>query len=131
MEPWQHVFRNGFAPGLSTAGLTALATALRFKDKRLATGATTVPAPLMCAAEWPCEAACPMGFCGWQGEGLETVGEVEEFFFKANQACDERMGYPGSGKEFLNWWDDTPADRSFVALAEEVDAVLADRCRDK
>ncbi len=45
-------------------------------DPRLTQGSTTTP-PLMCVQDWPVEAACVLGFCGWQGDGLETVAEVE------------------------------------------------------
>lgn len=78
MESWQTVWRTGFTPGFSTAALEALRAALVKDDPRLHQGATTTPPSLMKVQDWPCEGADAIGFCGWQGEGLETVGEVEE-----------------------------------------------------
>ena len=80
MESWRHVWREGFVPSLTTAELIALRDALRVDDPRLTQGSTTTPPPLMCVEDWPVEAACALGFCGWQGDELKTVGEVERFF---------------------------------------------------
>jgi len=74
MESWRLVWRDGFVPVLSTAGLEALRDALRGDDPRLTQGSTTTPPPLMCVQDWPVEAACALGFCGWQGDELESVG---------------------------------------------------------
>ena len=74
MESWRKVWRDGLAPLISTEGLEALRTALCNDDARLLQGATTTPPPLQCVQDWPVEAACVLGFCGWQGDGLETVG---------------------------------------------------------
>lgn len=76
VESWRSVWRFGFAPILSTAGLTALAAALEADDWRLTQGSTTTPPPLMCVQDWPVEAACALGYCGWMGDGLDTVGGV-------------------------------------------------------
>src|SRR5688572_13845434 len=92
MESWRKVWREGLAPQLSTAGLDALRHALLNDDSRLIQGATTSPPPLQCVQEWPVEAACGLGYCGWQGERLETVAEVEEFFARACFEADQRLG---------------------------------------
>jgi hypothetical protein len=42
--------------------------ALRGDDCRLLQRATTNPPPLQCVQQWAVEAACALGFCGWQGE---------------------------------------------------------------
>jgi hypothetical protein len=127
IESWRMVWREGFAPVLSTAGLVALQQALRSDDHRLTQGSTTTPPPLMCVQDWPVEAACALGFCGWQGEDLETVGEVEEFFARACFEADERLGEPAACRWFLNWFDDTPRDQMRKLLLEEVERVLAER----
>jgi hypothetical protein len=127
MESWRKVWRDGFSPLLPTAGLEALQSALTGDDTRLAQGSTTVPAPLMCVQDWPVEAACALGYCGWQGEGLETVGEVEEFFAKLCFEADQRLGEPAGCRWFLNWFDDTPRDEMRAALLDEVNRVLAER----
>lgn len=127
MESWRKVWREGFAPLVSTAGLQALRTALQSDDKRLLQGATTSPPPMMCVQDWPVEATCAVGFCAWQGEGLETVGEVEEFFARACYEADQRLGEPAACRYFLNWFDDTPRDVMRRLLLEEVNATLAER----
>src|SRR5438046_991148 len=78
MESWRNVWRTGVAPLLSTESLEALRQALVHDDPRLLQGATTTPPPLQCVQDWPVEAACALGYCGWVGDGLETVAEVEE-----------------------------------------------------
>src|SRR5208283_1634947 len=80
MESWRKVWRDGLAPLISTEGLESLRTALCDDDVRLLQGATTTPPPLQCVQDWPVEAACALGYCGWLGSGLATVAEVEEFF---------------------------------------------------
>src|SRR4051794_5509126 len=90
MESWREVWRNGIAPQLSLAGLEALRKALRTDDPRLLQGATTSPPPLPSVQDWPVEAACVIGYGAWQGDGMETVAEVEERFaticFNADEA---------------------------------------------
>ena len=127
MESWRMVWRSGLAPVLSTAGLTTLRDALESDDHRLVQGATTTPPPLMCVQDWPVEAACALGFCGWQGDGLETVGEVEEFFTKCCFEADTRLGEPAACRWFLNWFDDTARDEMRRELLAEVELALAER----
>jgi hypothetical protein len=127
IESWRMVWREGFGPVLSTAGLVALREALRSDDHRLTQGSTTTPPPLMCVQDWPVEAACALGFCGWQGEDLETVGEVEEFFARACFEADERLGEPAACRWFLNWFDETPRDEMRELLLAEVHRALAQR----
>jgi hypothetical protein len=81
----------------------------------------------MCVQDWPVEAACALGFSGWQGDGLETVGEVEEFFAKVCYEADVRLGEPAACRWFLNWFDDTPRDEMRRELLEEVEYSLAER----
>src|SRR5205085_10909409 len=101
--------------------------ALKADDRRLLQGATSSPPPLMCVQDWPIERACALGFCAWQGEGLETVGEVEEFFARTCFEADQRLGEPAACRYFLNWFDDTPRAEMRAALLEEVNRVLAER----
>lgn len=127
MESWRTVWREGFAPVLSTKGLEALRVALETDDPRLTQGSTTTPPPLLCCRDWPVEAACALGFCGWQGEGLATVGEVEEFFAKACFAADQLLGEPAACRFWLNWADDTPRDEMCRELLAEVNLTLEGR----
>jgi hypothetical protein len=127
MESWRKVWREGMAPQLSPAGLEALRRALASDDTRLIQGATTTPPPLQCVQDWPVEAACVLGFCGWQGERLETVAQVEEFFARACFEADQRLGEPATCRWFLNWYDETPREEMRRQLLVEVNRALAQR----
>jgi hypothetical protein len=127
MESWRKVWREGLAPILSTHGLRALRRALVNDDQRLTQGSTTSPPPLQCVLDWPVEGACVMGYCAWQGDGLETVGEVEEYFARICFEADQRLGEPAAVRYFLNWFDDTPRDEMRRNLLDEVNRTLAER----
>lgn len=127
MESWRRVFREGVAPQISTAGLQALARGLSEDDERLVQGSTTAPPPLQCMQECAVEGACGLGYCGWQGDGLETVGEVEEFFAQACFAADHHFGEPTACRWFLNWFDDTPREEMRRLLLPEVESILRER----
>lgn len=127
MESWRKVWREGVVPLLSTTALDSLQRALTNDDARLLQGATTTPPPLQCVQDWPVEAACALGYCGWQGEGLETVAEVEEFFARLCFEIDRRLGEPAACRWFLNWFDETPRDEMRDKLSSEVDRALAQR----
>jgi hypothetical protein len=127
MESWQKVWRDGVAPLLSTQALEALRRGLVEDDARLLQGSTTTPPPLQCVQDWPVEAACALGYCGWRGEGLETVAEVEEFFARMCFEIDQRLGEPAGCRWFLNWFDETPRDQMRPQLLTEVSRILAQR----
>jgi hypothetical protein len=96
MEAWRVVFRNGFAPGFSTEGLTALKGALERDDPKLTQGSTTTPPPLMCGPGLARRGACPVSYTHWMGGNnpdARTVGEVEEAFAR----CVLRRGPEGGG----------------------------------
>lgn len=124
IESWRKVWREGFAPSISESALLALRNALTKDDKTLIQGATTTPPPLMCVQDWPVEAACALGLCGWKGENLETVGQVEEYFAKMCFEADQRLGEPSACRWFLNWFDDTPRDEMRRELLGEVQLLL-------
>jgi hypothetical protein len=131
MESWRKVWRDGAVPLLSTESLEALREGLVHDDARLIQGATTTPPPLQCVQDWPVEAACGLGYCGWQGEGLETVAEVEEFFAKMCFEIDRNLGEPAGCRWFLNWFDETPRDEMREQLLAEVNRALALRHADE
>jgi hypothetical protein len=126
-KAWRKGFREGFFPGLSTRALRALEDALANNDERLIQGATTQPPPLACVSDWPVEMACGIGLCGWLGEGLKTVGEVEEYFARQCYECDTRLGEASGCRHALNWFDDTPRSEAFPLLLEEVRKELKER----
>lgn len=127
MESWRKVWREGVAPNLSTEALEALRIALENNDPRLIQGATTIPAPLTCMQDWPVEGGCAIGFCGWQGEHLANVGEVEEFFARMCFLVDEKLDEPAACRWFLNWFDDTPREEMIEQLLPEVILALQQR----
>src|SRR5438105_3101970 len=94
MEPWRRVWRDGLAPQLSIRALQALRDALAEDDPCLIQGGTTTPPPLLSVADWPVEEACLIAYCGWRGEGLKTVAEVEEYFADKCQGVDHLL--PGN-----------------------------------
>jgi hypothetical protein len=126
-EAWRQVWREGFVPVLSTAALEALREGLINDDPRLQQGATTTPPPLLSLMDWSVEAACALGYCGWQGEGLQTVGQVEEYFARLCYEADLRLGEPTACRHFLNWYDDTPREVVRQELLAEVELALAQR----
>ena len=137
MDSWRKVWREGASPLLSTLSLDALRQALVTDDSRLLQGATTTPPPLQCVQDWPVEAACALGFCGWQGEGLETVAEVEEVFARMCFEIDQRLREPAACQWLLNWFDRTPREEMRRELLVEVERSLLERqkkeeqeCRD-
>jgi hypothetical protein len=130
MESWKRVWREGLAPLLSDEALLALQGALVADDVSLVQGATTTPPPLSTVADWPVEGACVLGYCGWRGEGLVTVGEVEEFFATMCHAVDQRMGEPAAVRYLLNWYDEMPRAEMRVALLAEVNLTCEERLGD-
>ncbi|MCE9534365.1 MAG: hypothetical protein K8T89_25070 [Planctomycetes bacterium] len=127
MESWRMVWREGFAPVFPTAGLESLWQALQSDDPRMTQGATTSPPPMQCYRESAINGCCAIGWCGWHGEKLETVGEVEEFFARSCYEADQRLGEPAGCRWFLNWYDDTPRDQMRMELLAEVERSLAQR----
>jgi hypothetical protein len=124
MEMWRRVWRDGLAPLLSSTALEALRIALSCDDPRLVQGATCSPPALQAMSAQRVETACALGFCGWQGERLATVGEVEVYFQQLCDAADEQMAERAVCRFFLNWYDDTPRDAMRRALLAEVEATL-------
>jgi len=125
MESWRKVWREGLAPALTAQGLEALRRALLTDDSHLIQGATTTPPPLLCVQDRPVEAACAVGYCGWQGDGLERVAQVEEFFARVCFEVDQRLGEAAACRWFLNWFDETPRAEVRHQLLPEVNRTLA------
>ncbi len=124
MESWRLVWRRGVAPNLSHAALEALRRALAEDDPRLVQAATTTPPPLPSVQDYPCEAACLLGYAGWQGDGLTTVAEVEEYFGRLCFQADEAIGEPAGVRYLLNAYDEWPRDVMRAMLLPEVQRAL-------
>jgi hypothetical protein len=127
METWRKVWREGVAPLVSTSGLEALESALKKDDDRLLQGVTTAPPPLHSVRDWAVEGACVIGYCGWQGDGLQTVAEVEAFFAEVCFQVDRDLGEPAACRGFLNWFDDSPRHEVRELLLGEVRRTLKNR----
>lgn len=123
----QHAWRAGIAPLLSFEALLALRQALLGDDPRLIQGATTSPPPLHCVAQWEVEAACALGYCGWQTNAGKTVEEVEGYFARMCFDADQRLGEPAAVRWFLNWFDDTPRAEMRRQLLDEIQREIANR----
>jgi hypothetical protein len=124
-EAWRKVWRKGVVPLVSEAALVALRDALAGDDRRLIQYATCTPPPLQCVQDWPVEAACALGYCGWQGDGLVTVAEVEGYFARLCWEMDKVLGEPAACRWFLNWYDESPRDDMRRELLAEVNLALA------
>jgi hypothetical protein len=127
MNTWQHVWREGLAPRLSTAGLHALRRALVSDDDRLLQGATTSPPDLDTLQDEAVEAACAVGYCAWHGEGLLTVAQVNAQFERICWGADLALKQPAACRVFLHWFDLTPRKEMRRQLLEEVNRTLEER----
>jgi hypothetical protein len=127
MEKWRQVWREGFMPQLSTEGLEALETALACDDARLLQGTSYYP-PLMGPLQGRAvEATCAICYCGWQGERLDTVSAVDQFFQRVCDGTDQQFVEPAACRFFLNWYDDTPREAMRRELLAEVKLALLQR----
>jgi hypothetical protein len=127
MENWKKVWRDGLAPRLTTPGLEALRRALARDDSGLIQHATSSPPPSEIFRDEAVEGACALGFCAWQGDGLESVGQVEAFFIRTCLDADKALGEPAACRYFLNWFDDTPRGEMRRQLLQEVSRALNQR----
>ena len=127
MEQWRRVWRDGVAPHLSPAGLHALQNALLCNDSRLMQGATSFPPPVDGLGECEVGRACAIGYCGWQGEGLSRVDELDEYFARICDEADLAFQEPAACRFFLNWFDETPRAEMRRELLGEVTLALATR----
>jgi hypothetical protein len=126
---WQHVWRVGLAPQLSTRGLQALHKALSWDDPRLLQGSTTSPPPLQCVSGWPVRGCCPLCYALLDGEepGSITASRLEERFAQACYSADMLLGEPAAVRYFLNYVDETPRDVMRRQLLAEIERTLAQR----
>jgi hypothetical protein len=127
MEKWRRVWRNGIAPQLSWAGLFNLRNALENDDPRLMQGVVSTPPALDALRDRAVEGACAVSYCGWRGEGLRTVGQIDEFFARTCEAADAAFNEPAACRYFLNWFDDVPRAEMRRELLAEVALAMQSR----
>lgn len=127
---WRRAWEECIAPLLSTRALVALRDGLRANDARLITNRIVSPTRNDRTTPMAPLGACPIGYCGWQGEGLTTCEEVENFFgdltFRAAALATERNS-DVFVSDFVIWWDVTPREFSVPALLWVVEVTLAAR----
>ena len=127
MEKWRRVWRVGLVPHISHSGLLALRTALVQDDPRLVQGRVSIPPPLDAIRACAIEGACALGYCGWRGEGLSSVGRVLDFYCRICELADGEFNEPAACRYFLKWFDDTPRADMRRELLIEVNLALNDR----
>ena len=124
MEKWRRVWREGLVPQLSRAGLFALRSALLKDDPRLLQGTVSSPPPLDALRDCIVEGTCAISYCGWRGEGLRTVGQVDAFFACVCERADDVFHEPAACRYFLNWFDDAPRGVMRREMLAEVTVAL-------
>lgn len=107
----------------------ALRDALYADSSVLVQGSTTVPPPLACVVEWPCQGTCLLGYLGWEDPYLRpgsayTVEAVEQRFAEMCFKIDQELGEPAACRWLLNWWDDTPRPDALKGALIVVDEFL-------
>jgi hypothetical protein len=127
MEKWRRIWREGLAPQISKCGLQALERALIHDDARLLQGTTCYPPLLDALRDREVEGTCAIGFCAWQGDGLNQIGQVEEYFQQVCDAADAILNEPAACRYFLNWFDDAPREDMRRELLAEVSLALRER----
>ena len=111
MESWRLVWRDGFVPVISTAGLESPAGCVAGRRSAAHAGQHHHPAPASCACRTGrSKPPVPSATAAGRAIDLDTVGEVEEFFARVCFEADQRLGEPAACRWFLNWFDDTPRD---------------------
>ena len=109
-KDWRHAFR-AIAPDLPTEGLQALVEEIRTHGDRLCQQSVTQPkSPYHGFEDDTPEKACVIGFCGWQGLGLHTVGQVHAYYIAFGQTSHKEI------VDFVDWWDSLPSQ----ALGEQL-----------
>ena len=124
MQKWRRVWREGLAPHLSRAGLLALQSALFNDDPRLLQGTVSSPPPLDALRELAVNGACAISWCGWRGEGLRSVGQIEEYFHRICDAAAAALQEPAACRYFLTWYDAAPRAEMRREMLAEVKLAL-------
>src|SRR5437868_8798081 len=108
MEKWRRVWREGLAPQISNDGLHALKSALVHDDPRLLQGVVSSPPPLDELRACAVHGGCAIGITGWLGDGLASVGQIEDFFANVCESADAAFHEPAACRFFFDWYDEAP-----------------------
>lgn len=121
MERWRLVWRQGFAPKISTVGLQALLKALEEDDQTLIQGNTVYP------QEGQPEACCLIAYAGWKGDGLKSTVDIVDYFDRLCAGADEAFKNPLEGYYFFKWFDDQKREEFRRELIPEIKLALEKR----
>jgi hypothetical protein len=124
MEKWRKIWRTAIAKRLGTDALRVLQTALLKDDPRLIQGGTCSPPPMDQFRDCTICGGCIIGFAGWQTLGLQTVGEVHDYFHRVCDECGTEDD-PHAVRYFLNWADDAPRREMRREMLAEIRLALA------
>ncbi len=126
---WQWAWREGVAPQLSTAGLSALQDALEHDDSALIQGQNVQPPPLQIHEGDQVTAACAIGFAAWKGDyqGAASVAEVDVRFAEICRHADQRLAEPAGVRFFLTQYDSWSREELRRNLLAEVGLALTER----
>jgi len=131
MRDWKQTWREGIAPLLTDRHLEVLRDGLARDDPALIQGKTTSPSAFNPDnVERPANGACVLGFCGWKGDGLETVKQISAFFNDLCHRVDKQMDCSGYHSRFIRWFDDGKREVMRVELLAEVELELTRRQHD-
>jgi hypothetical protein len=102
--------------------LEALRQALVYEDKRLLRGDTLIPLGGWDMPKALVSSCCPVAWCGWQGEGLHMVYEIQDFFARICHEADKLLGEEAACGYFTAAWDANEISRD--ELLSEVELAL-------
>ena len=125
MESWRLVWRDGFAPVLTTDRAGGPPRRPRGGRPPADAGLHDHPAPAACACRTgrsrpPARSATAAGRAtGWRPSARSRSSSPACCF-----EADQRLGEPAACRWFLNWFDDTPRDEMRRELLAEVELAL-------
>lgn len=118
MELWREVWREGFAPQLSTRQLTELRDRIKEQPDRFIAGRTFLPHPVH--HDRPC-AACVLGWLAWGGDPEMSIAEGMTNYRDLLVWAQQRLTVAGI-KPFFAWFDGPgPLAPRLVEIARECD----------
>jgi hypothetical protein len=82
---WREAWED-LEPHLSTPVLSAMLAGLESNDARIVQGVTHQPSLARAPSNAPPECGCLVAFGLWVGEGLETIGQIDQRFSQVNRA---------------------------------------------
>lgn len=136
MERWQLVWRHGVGPELTAEELAPLRRALACDSPLVIQRDTAQPHPDAGPHVAP-HRCCPLGYAGWRGAGMATVGDVDGWLAELILAADARLedAYRTgrlawqlrTDPDLLGWICRAPREEMRRGLLSEIDGELTRR----